>query len=355
MGTAFALKSLSHRAKISYQIHLGRRVVNRKEKEMEKRKAKRIGIVLGMVTLMLVFYSSEAFPWGFATHAYINDHLGKRRGLCNASEIYGGMTPDVFNYLFDYPQYMTFLTGETHANFMKVWDSAGWGLQKPLAYGFVSHSVADFTAHGEETYTIQGYATVKAEELLNMKLPRELSKSIHKLKNLVADERILIEMFHIIVENAVDILIKRNDDHLVGGKITSAALLRSPDLPLLLVKAYASDLATTFEISPLEAAAFIVSAEKEFRKSIILYGQILTLDEPTAIRLISEQTADAGIAYLGLYGIDLTGLFQDEEDLIGLIVALTNAAISICDDYRQEIDATIEFVDQWLEDENVSN
>lgn len=319
---------------------------------MEKGKAKRMWMVLGMVVPMLVFFSSEAFPWGFATHAYINDHLGKEGDLINANEIYGGMAPDVFNYLFDYPEYMNYLTFETHTNFIKVWHSARWGLQKPLAYGFVSHSVADFTAHEDG-----GYAMVKAEELLNMKLPRELSKPIHRLKQLVPDERILIEMFHIIVENAVDILIKSNDDPLVGEKVSSAALLRSPELPLLLVRAYAQDFAANpdFDISPLEAAAFIISAEKEFRKSIILYGQILTLDEPTAIRLISEQTADAGMAYLGLYGIDIGGLFQDEEDLIQLIVALTDLAILTCvDDYKGEIDHTLNFVDQWLEANDVS-
>lgn len=316
---------------------------------MEKRKVKRIGMVLGMVALMLVFLSSEAFPWGFATHAYINDHLGKRRGLCNANEIYGGMAPDVFNYLFDYPEHMTFLTYETHANFMEVWDSARWGLEKPLAYGFVSHGVADFTAHEDG-----GYAMVKAGDLLNMQLPSELAGPIDNLKQLVPDEQILTEMLHIIVENAVDILIKRNDDFLIGGKITSAALLRSPELPLLLAKAYASDLVTTFQISPHQASKFIVSAEKEFRKSIILYGKILTQDEPTAIRLISEQTASAAIAYLGLYGVDINGLFQDEEDLIQLIVALTDIAITICGGYQGEIDATIDFVDQWLEANDVS-
>jgi hypothetical protein len=316
---------------------------------MEKRKARRTWMALGMVTLMLVFFSSEAFPWGFATHAYINDHLGKKRGLCNASEIYGGMAPDVFNYLFDYPEYMTFLTEETHANFMKVWESTRLRLQKPLAYGLVAHSVSDFTAHQEN-----GYAMVKAEELLNMELPPDLAEPINVLKQLVEDERILTEMFHIVIENAVDILIKRNDDPLIGKKITSAATLRSHQLSRLLVRAYASDFAATFRISPHEASKFIVSAEKDFRKSIILYGQILMQDEPRAIRLISEQTADAAIAYLGLYEIDISGLFQDEEDLVQLIVALTDVAISICGNYRSEIDATIDFVDQWLEANDVS-
>jgi len=305
-------------------------------------------MVLGMVALMLVFFSSEALPWGFATHAYINDHLGKKKILCNASEIYGGMAPDVFNYLFDYPDYMEFLTIETHENFMKVWESARWGFQKPLAYGFVTHSVSDFTAHQIDG----GYAMVKAAELLDY-LPEEF-------RGTVGDE-LLTQMLHIIVENAVDILIV-GDDPLIGRKMTSAALLRSPELPLLLVKAYASDLGTTFGITPLEASKFIVSGEKEFRKSIILYGQILTLDEPTAIRLISEQTADAAVAYLGLYNIPLSDLFLDEGDpvqlrekLIQLIVTLTDLAISTCaDDYQGEINTTICYVDDWLEENDVS-
>ena len=304
-------------------------------------------MVLGMVSLMLVFFSSDGFPWGFATHAYINDHLGKRRDLCNASEIYGGMAPDVFNYLFDYPEYMTFLTEETHANFMKIWDSARWGLQKPLAYGFVSHSVADLTAHGEASYAI-----VKAVELLDY-VPTGF-------RGAVGDE-LLTQMLHIIVENAVDILIVR-DDLLIGRKITSAAILRSHQLPRLLVKAYASDLAAASGISPLEASKFIVSAEKEFRKSIILYGQILMQDETTAIRMISEQTADAAVSYLGLYGISLPDLFPDESDpaqlkekLVQLIVTLTDLAILTCaDDYKGKIDDTINFVDQWLEANDVS-
>ncbi len=322
---------------------------------MEKRNPKRISTVLGMVILMLVFFTSEAFPWGFATHAYINDHLGKKRCLSNSNEIYGGMAPDVFNFLFDYPNYMELLTYETHANFMKVWDSARWGLQKPLAYGFVSHSLSDFTAHGEEGYDVEGYAMVKAAELL-YNPPLELAGPISQLRTLVekvGGDPVLIEMLHIIVENGVDILVKRNDDHLIGRKITSAALLRSPELPLLLVRAYASDFASTSGINRYEAARFIVSAEKEFRKSIIFYGQILMQDEATAIRLISEQTAEAAIAYLSIYEIDLAENFQ-EEDLINLTVGLTNVAISICGDYRKEIMETINFVDDRLEAYDVS-
>ena len=58
---------------------------------------------LGMIFLMLLFLTTEAFAWSAATHAYVEDHLGKKRGLDNTNEIYGGIIPDVFDYLFNYP------------------------------------------------------------------------------------------------------------------------------------------------------------------------------------------------------------------------------------------------------------
>jgi len=312
---------------------------------METKRMKKEWMVLGVIFVMLFFFSTEAFSWQFATHAYIADHIGSERRLDNNNEIYGAIVPDVFNYLFDDPQALNFWAYETHANFLKVWDSARGRLQPPLAYGFVSHGIADLRTHDQAC----GYAIIKAAEILSRPLPPELAGPIEELKLHVPDERILIEMFHVVVENAVDILLKRNDDPFIGQKVASAAILRSHQLPLLLEKAYASDFASTFRISPLEAFKFIHFGEKEFRKSIIFYGQILMQDERTAIRLISEQTADAAVSYLGLYGIDLAGLFENEEEIIDLIVGLTNVAISICEnDYEDEIEATIDFVNHQL-------
>lgn len=188
---------------------------------------------------------------------------------------------------------------------------------------------------------------VKARDFLYPQLPSQMKEQV--------DEEILIEMLHVIVENAVDILIKRNDDPFIGQEITSSALLRSPQLPLLLVKVYGSDFASTFGISPLEASRFLVSAEKEFRKSILSYGQILMLDEPTAIQLISQETAGAAVGYLSLFGIDLTDLFQDEEELVSFIVELTNLSIFLCEnDYQQEIADTILLVDSQLKENGIT-
>jgi len=304
---------------------------------METGRTKKGWMVLGLIFLMLFFFTGDAFSWQFGTHAYIADHIGRERGLDNINEIYGAIAPDLFNNLFDYPQYLNHLAYETHANFLKVWDPARGKLQKSLAYGFVSHGIADLRTHDRAG----GYAMVKARDFLYPQLPSQIKEQV--------DEEILIEMLHVIVENAVDILLKRNDDPFIGQKITSAALTRSPQLPLLLVKAYALDFASAFGISPLEASRFIISVENEFRKSIILYGQMLTLDEPTAIQLISQETAGAAAGYLSLYGINLTDLFENEEDLVNFIVELTYLSISICEsDYQEEIEATIDFVNHQL-------
>ena len=91
---------------------------------MKTNRAKKELMMLGVIFLMLFFLSTEALPWGAATHAYIEDHLGKKRGLENSNEIYGGMVPDVFNYLFDYPTYLDYLYSRTHDKFLKVWKAS---------------------------------------------------------------------------------------------------------------------------------------------------------------------------------------------------------------------------------------
>ena len=299
-------------------------------------------MTVGVTFLMLLSLSSEAFAWSAATHAYIEDHLGKKRGLDNGNEIYGGMVPDVFNYLFDYPNYLGYLYNETHNEFLKVWNASRWGLEKSPAYGFVGHNDkwgADFTAHHccQTCGAAEGYAIAKARELLAIApLPPELG----------IPEDVAIEIFHEIVENGVDILVSKKTDPLIGKKIAASAILRSPQLPLLLVKAYAKDLATYGGISYLEATRLITSAEKEFRKNLILYGQVLSQDEARAIQLISEQTADLAEGFLGLYGIQLP---IPKEEIIQMVIGYTTLSILICEnDYQPEIEATIRFVDSQL-------
>jgi len=308
---------------------------------MRKVQTRKNFVVMGVLCLGLMFSSSEAFSWGFATHAYMDDHLGKKGVQSNLNEIYGGVMPDLFNTLFDYPEYLDFLPDQTHLKFMKVWKASRGDVEKSLAFGFVSHNDrwgADFTAHHTCRTCGQpvGYAYAKANVLLSeAPLPSELE---------IPDE-IAIEIFHEIVENAVDILVKRTDP-LIGDRLSSAVQQRSPRFPQLLARAYAKRFASFAGITELEAAQFIQVAESDFREAIFSYGQILSLDEETAIELISEQTADLAQGFLALYGITL---LIPQEEMVGMITGYMGLAIDSCqDDYLEEIEATIPYVKHKL-------
>ncbi len=314
---------------------------------MKTNRTKKLLVTLGVPLLMLLSFSTEAFSWGAATHAYIEDHLGRKRGLFNDSEIYGGMLPDVFNYLFDYPTYLGYLYNETHNEFLKVWNASRAGLEKSLAYGFAGHNDAwgaDFTAHHlcQACGTGEGYAIGKAKELLAIApLPPGLG---------IPDE-VAIEILHEIVESGVDILLSKKTDPLIGKKIAASAIHRSQQFPLLLVRAYAKDLAAHRNISYVEAARLITLTEKEFRKNLILYGQVLMQDEATAIQLISDQTADLAESFLRLYGIQLP---IPKEEIIKMVIGYTTLAISICENgYQQEIEGTIHSVDRQLKSQGI--
>jgi hypothetical protein len=85
---------------------------------------------------------------------------------------------------------------------------------------------------------------------------------------------------------------------------------------------------------------------------MILYGQVLTQDETTAIQLISEQTADIAASFLALYGIQLP---IPNEEITQMVIGYTTLAISICEnDYQQEIEATIHFVDHQLKGHGIT-
>jgi hypothetical protein len=312
---------------------------------METNKMKKSFMTIGIILLALVFFYSEAFPWGSATHAYIDDYLNKQTGTKNLNEIYGGMAPDIFNYMFDNPEYIDYLYDQTHNEFMKVWEKVKFGMEKALAYGFVSHNDvwgADYTAHhASRTLLIdEGYVITKAKVL------EQVLYSTFDGLGLGGDEYydLRLELCHNLVEAGVDILMKRKDP-LIGQKIISSALLRSPEFPLLLVKAYAKDFSEYAGITYLDAVKIITSSEREFRKTIFFYGYALTQDEEKAIPLISGQMADLAESFLGAYGITL----PEGTDLTPLITFAIQQSIEICaDDFSDEIEATINYVEQQM-------
>jgi hypothetical protein len=304
-----------------------------------------VGLILGVIG----FFSSEAFPWGFATHACIADHLGKTKKHQNADEIYGSVAPDIFNYLFTRPDYLGYLADQTHVVFTNLWKVSNRGPGKSLAYGFASHNGlwgADSTAHNSGLTFGQGkgYVIARAAMLADI-----LSQALQDA-GLSLPYDVILEISHELVEDGIDVLVKTLDPA-IGQKLSSSALSRTSNFPVLLAKAYAKDFSKLAGISHPDASRFIITAEKEFRQRIVFYGQALMQDDATAIHLISEETAEVATIFLEAYGVTL----PPEIDIVSLIEFGIEQSIILCaDDFAAEIGATINFVNQNLEDHGIS-
>jgi hypothetical protein len=323
---------------------------------MKTKRGRKALLGISIVIFAVGVLASEAFPWGWAVHTYINDHLGLKRGLSNVNEIYGGMAPDVFNYMFSY---LPFLSDQTHgndqtreSNFMKVWDAARGRLQNSLAFGFVSHNDlwgADFTAHHQcRTCGMdlsKGYVVVKAEEL------QPILTFVLESNKIFLESAVVLEIAHEMTEAGIDLLVKRTLDPRIGQKVVSSSLLRNPEFPLLLVKAFAEDVANYAGISRFEAARMIVSAERDFRKSTVLYGTALHQDEATALMLISEQLAAVAEGFLAANDVGL----PEGVDLVPLIEFAIGMSMEICAvDFADELKKTTGFVREQLRIHDVS-
>ena len=204
---------------------------------------KLLAIVVGNI-LVSVLMVSEAFAWGSATHAYIDDHLGRKGPVRNLNEIYGGMAPDVFNYLFSNLFWLNYLYNETHySNFLSVWKEADTLFEKSVAFGFVSHNGitgADATAHGKYDYEHpDGWVIAKAVEMANIEAVKavllKFGLTEEKQNGSLEISAAGYELCHNFVESAVDLLISQHDRRL-GGKIATAAISRTPKFPDLLSK-----------------------------------------------------------------------------------------------------------------------
>jgi len=309
-------------------------------------------VVLASAVLLVLAMTSEAYSWGAATHVYVSERLNTHGNIARVNEMYGGNGPDVFNYMFQYPYYRGFLQDRGHDDFMAVWDGAVSKQAEALAFGFVAHNDlwgADFTAHHDgRTFGQRGTIPEAPEEggyvIAKARILKGILEQVPEFNALGLPEAIKLEIFHVITEHGVDLLVKRADPA-VGKKLLESAMFRNPDFPRLLVRAYGEDLSRYGAMSPAEAAQVITSAEAEFRRSLILYGQALMQDEATAIRLVADNLADISAAYLAAYGLSL----PPGADIAPLVAFGLGQSMALCaGDIAAELDATAEYVDSNL-------
>ena len=158
------------------------------------------------------------------------------------------------------------------------------------------------------------------------------------------------ELCHTFVESAVDLLVAGGDRDL-GRKISAAAVVRIPEFPSLLVKAYARGFAETFGVKYRAAVSTIRSAESEFRRNMISYGFALAQEPEIAQGLICEQLASLAPAFLAAYGVTV----PEDADLTALSNYLMGFAIVVCEaDYLATVNETITFVSTNLASMGIS-
>jgi uncharacterized protein YgfB (UPF0149 family) len=316
---------------------------------MKALKGKKSWTSLMALVLILGLGSSQAWAWGSATHTYIDDRLNRQGpGQKNLGEIYGGVAPDLFNYLF--APYQPYLYEQTHDDFLKVWEAAGPGkssLRRALAYGFVSHNDlwgADVTAHhnGLTFGQGQGYVIAKAQAMKPY-----LNTALASM-GIALPDAVALDLCHNFVEYGVDVLVKNLDDK-VGAKMAVASLKRNIAFPAMLVKAYGDDVASALGIKSQDAVKLILSAEQSFRKTKIYEGQALMQDNAAAIALLAEELADFAQAYLASFGVTLPP-DVGREQIVNLAENFIGLAMDMCkEDFAQELTETIAFVNKELE------
>jgi hypothetical protein len=287
--------------------------------------------------LLLAWVAVPAFSWGSATHAFIAGKIGKILPLMNANEVYGIMGADIFNYELQYytdPTVKIFTHGVLgNEAFMGVWNNARWwGYQKSLAFGYVAHNEVwgcDFTAHkhGQTYGQAEGYVIAKATALM------PILAGVLEQYNIVLADPLLLELCHNLVESAGDIILLRADP-LIGQKIIAACILRNNDFPELVAKTMGTGWKDP-----------VFTAEKEFRKTMILYGAALMQGEEAAIKGFSEQLAQIGVELITMFG----GPTIPIEQAVGLAEVGIRQALLLCqNDYMTEVNATVKLVKKNL-------
>lgn len=306
--------------------------------------------------IIWMFSFSTAYPWGSLTHTYIDQHLKKQSGPFNLEEIYGGVAPDIFNYIFNEPYvfYRDYLHDETHNNFIKLWNVVKYGYEKPGASGFVSHNDvwgADSTAHHNSLTQnpAEGYVITKATWL------HTILMTIPEYDALGLPYEVSIEVCHIIVEASGDVLIRR-EDPTIAKKLVDSALRPSQVFQNLLINAYAQGLADFSELTPYpldyqDAAMFLAGSDASFRAYMVTYGTIFMQEEPAVIEGLVLEFEALAQSYFTALGI----ILPPGTDLKPLIGFALLAAIDICQgDYLPEILATIDYVDKQMKEHKIN-
>lgn len=243
---------------------------------------------------------SQAF--NSATHLYIAEKVF-RYCLDKTDLNYGSIAPDLAMYA-DPSKWKTAFD-DTHYNYIDLTHDAWRLVQRPFAKGWLTHNEKEPWGADHYAHIDPGYVTTRAEHL------RQLYPGL-----------LTSEFAHDVIETAIDLLLKRNNDLLLGQKLLEANLFRSSDDLNLLLKVLASANGPTDPVT-------LSSAELTFRNLVNQYALALGLPRP----LDEEALAALGVQLAQGMGIQVT-----KEKLLEIL----HHALTLCKDYKPAIDAVIQ-------------
>ncbi len=294
------------------------------------------------IIVSLLFLPGNLSAWSSATHAYIAEQLCD--DISEPLLIYGSVVPDFFNQERN-SIYYDQIAKVTHYKLENIKKESKKRKIDIFGLGFISHNEkwgADLTAHKKaRTIYKKGYVAEKSN-IIGSKIKAELEKHFTSQGvsfPIILANAVSSEIAHPLIEIAIDLQIKTNEDKFIGSDLISSALNRKDDVLNVLIPAYSGDLARRFKIPKTEASNIISDAENNFREAIIKYGVILNYEYNIAIDLLAEEGANMVNYFLNSSCGKACSITSE------MMKKFINSAIEETkDDYQKEISETIKYL-----------
>ena len=181
---------------------------------------------IALLPLMVLFFNSSSFGWGNLTHVFLVKEVGKTRGPVNLLETYGAVLTDAFNLQLD--ESSRILADQLHNSPDLFAAQATSCNLRAVAFGVFHHNDVwgvDYTAHhsGQTKGEGVGWVIYKANQLAPELVPTVMGILVDAGLDPSTAELFAAglspELGHVLVETAVDVLVRRSLDRAAGGRL----------------------------------------------------------------------------------------------------------------------------------------
>jgi hypothetical protein len=253
---------------------------------------KRISFI-AFILVSVFLNPSQGLPFSSGTHLYIADRVFQDEPY-PLDLYYGAIAPDLDFALKQASKWPTAFD-DTHHNFVDLRSFASGPEQMAFAKGWFTHNEKDPWGIDHYAHIDPGYVIQKAKDLTGV--PSDFA--------------------HLAIEVAVDVLLRDNEDHQLGGKLSSSLQRHSSKDRTLLTDLFVTNQQRTDRLT-------LIMAEMNYRQVMLQYARALSKPSPDN----KEALAKWGVMLAQrLYGTRLSS-----DYLLGIL----EDAIALCkDDYKE--------------------